>query len=230
MDDFPPTHHDLPPEHRPGAREGMKLAPLSAGVDLRGQPGEEDFIEVAAREFLGKTRGVDADEDRAKSTGDHLHGEIPRVPPPEWKDARQPGSLEKPLSIGANVFEKEVSEHDVRDPLLGSAGELGEKRLLVDLVRAGMRNRNHAERKLQLRRLPAKELFADSVDRNPAIRRGDGRQQTGQLESSRETNGMERPGGVLPAAPGDESAGKGHDTGGRRSQPLPSWPNPNAPG
>jgi hypothetical protein len=41
---------------------------------------------------------------------------------------------------------------------------------------------------------------------------------------------MERPGGVLPAAPGDEGAGKGQDTRGMRSQPLPSWPNPNAPG
>ena len=208
----------------------MKLAPLSAGVDLRGQLREEDFIEIAAHEFLGKTRGVDADEDRAKSTGDHLRGEIPRVPPPERKDARQPDSLEKPLSIGTNVFEKEVSEHDVRDSLLAGAGELGEKRLLVDRVRAGMRNRYHAERELQLRPLPTKELFADSVNRNPAIRRGDGRQQTAQLELSRATNGMERPGGVLPAAPGDESAGKGQDTRGMRFQPLPSWPNPNAPG
>lgn len=185
----------------------MEFAPLSAGVDLRGQPGEKDFIKLTTRKLLGKARGVDADEDRAKPAGDHLGGEIPRVSSPEREDTRQPGSLEKPLSIGADVFEKEVSEHDVRDSLPAGAGELGEKRLLVDRVRAGMGNRNHAERKPELPRLPVKELFADSVDRNPAIRRRDRRQQTGELEFSRETNGMERPRRILPAAPGDEGAG-----------------------
>ena len=117
-DDLTSANRNLPPKDRSGAGKRMELPSLAAGVDVPGQLSEEIFIELVPSKPLRETLGIDADERGSKSAGDHLHREIVRVPSPEWKDARQPGPLQKLLTIGANVIEKQVAEYDVRNSLL----------------------------------------------------------------------------------------------------------------
>src|SRR5690348_12954920 len=114
-DDLPEPILDGGAEARAVGDERVKLSPLAARIHRRRQIGEECAIVQSAGEITVELRCIDADEPRGDAGREAPLRERRRRLAPERKDGSEPGPGEQPLSISADVLEKEITERDRRD-------------------------------------------------------------------------------------------------------------------
>jgi hypothetical protein len=73
-------------EDGPIGDEGVELAPLTAGIDCRGEIRQQSSVEIATGKAGIKLRRIDTDETRRESTGDELVCELRCVAAPDRKN------------------------------------------------------------------------------------------------------------------------------------------------
>ena len=103
---------ELAREARTGDDDGVKLTILTAGVNVCGQVLKKRVIEVATDKRAIELFQVHAGEDGAETGVDHLVRGGLCGPSPQRKQRCEASTRKVRLSIGAHVFEKEVSKSD----------------------------------------------------------------------------------------------------------------------
>jgi hypothetical protein len=100
---------------------------------------------------------------------------------PQWEDAVLVGLGEAVFAIGADVFEEQVGEGDMIDPLEFSTGKGGGHPLLVEIVWAGGRDPDLDEWQVEHLGLGVQERFAHAGDADAIVGLGDGGEESPHL-------------------------------------------------
>src|SRR3989337_3212515 len=90
--DLTGLHRHGTAKHRPLVAEGVELAALAAGVDGRGQIGEQCGVERAPGERAVEVPGVNTSEFRAQAGADHVARESAGIKAPEREQRREAGA------------------------------------------------------------------------------------------------------------------------------------------
>lgn len=133
-------------KHGAGAGERVELAVFAARIDVVRKIGEEARVEAAAGEGRADFGRVDASDEGAEAGAEHFAGERARVAAPNGKDGRHTDGGKLAFAIGADVFQEEITEDDVRDALRAREGHGVAHGLLVGFVGAWRRDRHFDER------------------------------------------------------------------------------------
>ncbi len=171
-------------EHRTGRNDRVELAVFAARIDIFGKLPEQCTIESTPSKVPVDFLRIDAHKMRDESGRDHFLGECVRVVLPERKDAVHPGFGEPLFPVCANVFEKQIAEHDVFDALgLDFPDGNGHPRV-VDFVRACIRDGDLDARETELSDLSVKQAIAYAVHRNAIVDLGDRRENTDDVDAT----------------------------------------------
>src|SRR2546430_3155736 len=104
--DLADRHGHRPAKDRPVVHEGMKLAVLPAGIDLRRKVAEKRAVDRPPGESPAQLRAVDAGEIGSEAEPDEGSDELGRVPMPDREDAPLADPHQVPLGIGAEVLQE----------------------------------------------------------------------------------------------------------------------------
>jgi hypothetical protein len=110
LDDLPEGAGDWVSEDRPCMDEGVKLAVLTAGIDLGREIGEQTLVVTPPRERRVEFARVDADDDGPKASLDEASSELRRVSTPERKKTALSSRGQTSFAIGAHVLEEEIAK------------------------------------------------------------------------------------------------------------------------
>src|SRR5438034_6548164 len=102
--DLADRHGHRPAKDRPVVHEGMRLAVLPAGIDLRRKVAEKRAVDRPPGESPAQLRAVDAGEIGSEAEPDEGSEELGRVPMPDREDAAHADPRQAPLAIAAEVL------------------------------------------------------------------------------------------------------------------------------
>jgi hypothetical protein len=183
--------------------EGMELAVFAAGIDLRGQVGEELGVEVAAGEFGGEDARVDAGDFGAEAGGDHGAGERGGGDLPYGKDGFETGAGELLFAISADVGEEEIAECHGLNGLGGRALAEGGHAGFVLFVGAGPGEGNGPEGKAEGFGLQFEKLSADGVHGDAVELFVEGGEKRDDFDGRVLAEEVQGPGAIFTAGPGE---------------------------
>src|SRR3990172_5641738 len=200
-------------KHRPLVAEGVEHAVLAAGVDARGQVGEQCGVERAPGERAVEALGVDTSEFRAQAGADHVAPESAGIEAPEREQRRETRAGKLLLAVGADVLEEQVAEGHVRYAFGSRARDQRAHARFVLGIGAGVRERHAPERHagrlgLGLQQLRAHAVHGDAI--KALVHRGD---EADDVVAIRRAQHVQRPGAVLAAGPGEQEPGFCHRAG-----------------
>src|ERR1700677_4331499 len=109
-------------EDRAGMDEGVELAVLPAGVNARGQIGEQLLVIGTPREGGVERLRVQADDVRLEAGGDELASQDAGVASPQREETAPAVCGESLLAVCADIFEIEIAEGDGLVVELGRRG------------------------------------------------------------------------------------------------------------
>jgi hypothetical protein len=182
----------------------VELAALAAGVDRRRQLGQQRGVEVARREPLVQGARIDAGQPGAQPAGDHLGRQRAGRLAPQREEWPDPGRGQLLLAVAADVLQEQIAERHGGDARGARPIEGGRHRRFVLGVAARPGDRHRPERQVRGGGLRAQELGPDRVHRHAIGRLVDRRQEAHHLDFTGGAQEVQRPGAVLPAAPGQQ--------------------------
>src|SRR5438445_4587311 len=101
--DLADRHGHRPAKDRPVVHEGMKLAVLSAGIDLRGKVTDERRVDRPPGESPVQLRAIDAGKIGPEAEPDEGSDELGRLPVPDREDAAHADPRQVALAISPEV-------------------------------------------------------------------------------------------------------------------------------
>ncbi len=190
-------------EHRAGARECVKFAVFTTGIDIVWKRCDKACVESAPREEGAEFAGIDAREICAEPGGEHFLGKGARIAAPDGENRRHAASSEMLFAVPANVFEEKVAENYVVHPVVARAGHRLAHGLFVGFIRAWRRNRDFNEGQAGGFRLKLQQRLSYGVHGNAFVRAVNCGEEGGNFELAGLTREVKGPGAVFAAAPGE---------------------------
>src|SRR6185437_511361 len=93
--------------------EGVELPVLATRVYFNWEVAQQLLVIFAPGERRVEHARVDAHDDRAEAGVEETRGQLAGVTAPEWKATTLARGRESALAVGADVFEKQISEGDL---------------------------------------------------------------------------------------------------------------------
>ena len=210
LDGFARRHRAAPgaPSIGAGGDEGVEFAVLAARIDADRQVSSPTarrrifWTGECLRQFLQ----IDANQPRLDAGRDHLARQRIGRPMPEREQRRDAGRRHFLLAVGAHVLKKQIAEHHVGDALRFGLRHRCRHLALVDLVRARIGYPHDGRRQSAGFELRPQQLLAHSVDADTIEPAGDGGQSADHIDRAGAPRLVQRPGAVLAARPGNQSA------------------------
>lgn len=196
-------HGERMGEHWTGAGDGMELAPLAAGVDRGRQVGQEGRVEGPTCEGRGQATRVDARHQGTETALYHVPREVGGRQAPQWEERGDARGRQELLPVAADVLQEQIAEGHSGDPGRPRLVQRARHGRLVLSVAAGARERDGPQGQPGSPRLGVEQFATDRVHRDAPVALVESGEEADDIDVL-SAQDMERPGAILPAAPGQQ--------------------------